>query len=70
MTLGQKKVVLIVVDTDSVRMGVIIKKTLWHTVVMCIIVLNLVAVHTDMIMPEVNTAKHIMFITTMIKNKG
>lgn len=47
-------------------MDAVTKKTLWYTAVIFIIVPNPVAVHTDMIMPAVNIAKRIMFITITI----
>lgn len=68
MTLKQKKAARTVVATGVAKTVVVIKKTLWYTVVIPIIVLNLVAVYIDMITLAVNIAKHIMSITIMTES--
>ena len=68
MTLKQKKAARTVVATGVAKTVVVTKKTPWYTVATSIIVLNLVAVHTDMITLIVNIAKHIMSITITTKS--
>ena len=67
MTLKQKKAARTVVATGVAKMDAAIKKTLWYTVAIPIIVQNPAAVHTDMTMLVANTVKLIMFITITIK---